>query len=61
MIPIERYLERQVKGLKITASKRKDKALAMQCEYRGKKFVVGFKSPCSALQMIEEIRKHDRR
>jgi len=57
MIPIERYLEQKVRGLKIISSKRKPGALAMQCEYRGKVFVVGFKSPCGALQMIAEIRK----
>lgn len=57
MIPIERYLEKQIRGLKITASKRKPGALAMQCELRGQKFVVGFKSPCSAEQMVAEIRR----
>lgn len=58
MIPIERYLEKQLKGLKVVASKRKPGALAMQCEYRGKKFAVGFKSPTGAPQMIAEIRRH---
>lgn len=57
MPPIERYLEGKLRGLKIVMVKRKEGVLAMGCEYRGKKFVVGFKSPCSAMQMLEEIKK----
>lgn len=58
MIPIERYLEGKLRGLKVVGSKRKENVLAMSCEYRGKKFVVGFKSPTSAEAMIVEIKRH---
>jgi len=57
MLPIERYLEGKLPGLKIEAKRSPDnKAIAMKCYYKGKMAIVGFKSPCGAEQMLKTIR-----
>lgn len=61
MPPIERYLEGKIRGLKIVQVKRRPGAMAMACEFGRRQFAVGFKSPTSAMQMIEAIRKEIKR